>query len=67
MATARLVGAHDELQPWAVRQFERALAQRARNGEPDKHISRADFYAGYRAALIDLKAWSQFRERPTDA
>jgi len=50
-----------------VRQFERALAQRTRNGEPDKHISRADFYAGYRAALIDLKAWSQFRERPPDA
>lgn len=51
----------EELQPWALRQFERAYQQRAR-----ERGSREDFYAGYRAALIDLKAWSQFKTKPHD-
>ena len=50
-----------ELQPWAFRQYERAYERRARD-----RGSREDFYAGYRAALIDLRAWSSFRERPAE-
>lgn len=49
-----------ELQPWAQRAFERAYQHAARRGR----CSRADFWAGYRAALIELQVWSQFRIRP---
>jgi hypothetical protein len=48
-----------ELQPWALRQFERAFEKRDR-----AQASRADIWYGYRAALIDLRAWSQFRVKP---
>lgn len=47
----------EELQPWALRSFERAYQQANRR----EKCSRGDFYAGYRAALLELRAWSQFR------
>lgn len=46
-----------ELMPWALRQFERAYERSDRR----EKCSRVDFYAGYRAALLELHAWSQFR------
>jgi hypothetical protein len=52
----------DELQPWAVRQFEQAYEKQARR----EKCSRADFYAGYRAALVALHSWSSFKQKPTE-
>jgi hypothetical protein len=49
-----------ELQPWALRAFEAAYETTNRRAK----CSRADFWAGYRAALIALHAISQFRNLP---
>jgi hypothetical protein len=58
----RLLDPRQELQPWAFRQFERAYREANRRGR----CSRGDFYAGYRAALLDLKARSQFKTNPAE-
>jgi hypothetical protein len=50
-----------ELQSWAYRLFEQAYERSVRR----EKCSRADFWAGYRAALVDLHSWSSFLERPT--
>ncbi len=52
----------EELQSWALRAFERAYEHSNRR----LRCSRGDFWAGYRAALVELHAWSQFREKPED-
>jgi len=49
-----------ELTPWALRAFERRYEHEDRR----QRCSRSDFYAGYRAALIECRAWSQFLVRP---
>jgi hypothetical protein len=58
--TAVLEDLHELLQPWAVRAFEHAYREQSRR----TRCSRQDFWAGYRAALIELRAASQFREWP---
>ena len=52
-----------ELQPWALRQFERSYERQDRR----EKCSRVDFYAGYRAALIEFEVWSAFTVRPLEA
>lgn len=61
-AVARETPTSAELHAWAERTFERAYEHQQRRGR----CSRGDFYAGYRAALISLYAWSQFKEKPQD-
>jgi len=54
-----------ELTMWALREFLNAYEP----GEEDpktrrKRCSRQDYWCGYRAALIELKAWSHFKVPP---
>jgi hypothetical protein len=46
----------EDLTPWARRVFARAYAQAPRRAR----CSRADFAAGWVAALVAMQAWSSF-------
>jgi hypothetical protein len=51
----------NQLRDWALRTFLRAYADSSRRRVK---CSRQDFWAGYRSALIELKAWEHFQVPP---
>jgi hypothetical protein len=68
VAEAQYIPTPDDLTPWGKRAFERAYQDaRARHLRPH----RDSFAAGYLAALVDCRAWSQFsdeaRQRLSDS
>ena len=51
----------NQLRDWALRIFLRAYGD---IGRRRAKCSRQDFWAGYRSALMELKAWDHFQVPP---